>query len=172
MKKIKMVLSTALTLAVTLTACEQQPAQGNGKPPEASVVQAKEPGLILFALDVGVAPNPDGTVVPLTRFLPDEKIIASLRTQGAAKAVPVTVKLVQMSNGQVAGEQRRELTLSGAAATNFEFVKQGAGQWAVGRYVVEVSIAGKAAGRQEIEVTAALPEGARPKPPGAALPGT
>lgn len=164
------VLLTALTAAVLSAGCDRQTDKPQVVAAAASSTgsaQVETQGLTLFALDVGVAPNPDGTVVPLTRFLPREKIIASLRTQGSAKSVPVSVKLIEMSNGQVVGEQNTDLTLSGAATTNLEFVKQGAGAWALGRYVMEVAIAGKPAGRQEIEVTQTLPDGARPKPPAA-----
>ncbi|KRB09199.1 hypothetical protein [Lysobacter sp. Root690] len=169
MNKIGFFLFATLVCTSLSVGCDNKAA---GPSAAAATTSAAEPAkaseLTLFALDVGVASNPDGTVVPLTQFLPGEKIIASLRTQGAAKGVPVSVKLIEMSNGQVVGEQSTDLTLSGAATTNLEFVKQGAGQWTPGRYVMEVAIAGKPAGRQEIEVTKTLPEGARPKPPAGA----
>ncbi|QQP98389.1 hypothetical protein [Lysobacter enzymogenes] len=171
MNKIGWMVPAALVCAALSVGCGQKAAEPQAAAATASAAApAKAPELTLFALDVGVTPNPDGTVVPLTQFLPDEKIIASLRTQGSAKSVPVSVKLIEMSNGQVVGEQNTDLTLSGAATTNLEFVKQGAGAWALGRYVMEVAIAGKPAGRQEIEVTQTLPDGARPKPAAAPAP--
>lgn len=172
MKKIGWIVPAALACAALAAGCDKKAADAApaAAATTAGAEQAKAPELILFALDVGASANPDGTVVPLTQFLPEETIVASLRTQGSANAVPVTVKLIEMSNGQVVGEQKQDLTLSGAATTNLTFVKQGAGHWALGRYAMEVSIAGKPAGRQEIEVTQTLPEGARPKPQAAAAP--
>lgn len=170
MKKIGWIVPAAWVCAALVAGCDRKAADVPPAAAPAAATQAKAPELVLFALDVGTSANPDGTVVPLTQFLPEETIVASLRTQGPAEAVPVTVKLIEMSNGQVVGEQKKDLTLSGAATTNLAFAKQGAGHWALGRYVVEVSIAGKPAGRQEIEVTQTLPEGARPKPKDAAAP--
>ncbi|MBT2745865.1 MULTISPECIES: hypothetical protein [unclassified Lysobacter] len=164
MKKIEFLVPVVLIYAALATGCGQK--AGEATPDAAAPAvsaPAKASELNLFALDVGTSENPDGTVMPLTQFLPTEKIVASLRTRGAANAVPVTAKLIAMSNGEVVGELKKDLTLTGAATTNLGFVRQGAGNWALGRYVVEVTIDGKPAGRQEIEVTQTLPEGARPR---------
>ncbi|UNP28425.1 hypothetical protein [Lysobacter gummosus] len=164
MKKTEFLVSAVLICAALATGCGQKagPASPAAAAPAASAPD-KTLELNLFALDVGTSENSDGTVTPLTQFLPAEKIVASLRTRGAANAVPVTAKLIAMSNGEIVGELKKDLTLTGAATTNLEFVRQGAGNWALGRYVVEVTIDGKPVGRQEIEVTQTLPEGARPK---------
>lgn len=157
MDNAKLVLSAALVASFWVAGCAQK-ADGE-KAAEAKVAQAKSPALSLFALNVGNSQQTDGSVFPATLFLPTDKLIASVSTKGQAVSVPVTAKLIAMANGQVVGEVSKNITTSIDATSNFEFSRQ-APAWAIGRYLVEVSIAGKKAGQQEIEVVQALPAGA------------
>lgn len=157
MGSAKLLLSAVLAVSFFVTGCAQK---GDGeKAAEAKVVQARSPALSLFALNVGNSQQTDGSVFPTTLFLPTDKLIASVSTKGQAVSVPVTAKLIAMANGQVVGEVSKSITTSIDATSNFEFSKQ-MPAWAIGRYLVEVSIDGKKAGQQEIEVVQALPAGA------------
>ncbi len=144
------VLATACAL-ILLTGCQPSNDSTSAK----ATQQPAPASLSFFALDVGKEVNADHSVAPLTLFAPADKIIASVRTKGAAKAVPVTAKLIAMSNGQALSELSQTVTTTGPATTHFEFGKTG--PWASGRYLVEVTIGGKPEGRQEIEVRESVP---------------
>lgn len=111
------------------------------------------------ALNVGQKINTDQSVAAQTMFKPDDKIIASVQTNDAAKDVLISAKLIAMSNGQVLADMSRKVTTTGSSYTNFEFPK--AGSWTLGRYQTEASINGKFQARQEIEVRQDGP----PRPP-------
>ena len=105
------------------------------------------------ALAVGKSVATDGTVVPLTVFVPDNKIIASVRTKGSGVGTVVTARLIEMSNGSVVDSQKQVNDLAGSSSVNIEFSRRF--PWTVGRYLVEASVNGKLGARQEIEVMAA-----------------
>lgn len=155
-KSASRVIPLILAIAALTTAC-----QGEKGASVAASMSESATALSFSALDVGNAVDNDQTVRPTTMFVPTDKIIASVRTKGAAKDLPVAAKLIAMANGQALGELSQKVTTTGAATTNLEFGQ--ATPWPVGRYVVEVAINGKLEGRQEIEVREQLP-GDQPKP--------
>jgi len=120
-----------------------------------AAAQATAPALTFFALNVGNSVKEDQSVSPLTMFSPKDRLIASVQTKGAAKDVQLAAKLISMTNGQTAGDSNQKIATTGPATTNLEFKNEGA--WAVGRYLVEVTINGKLEGRQEIEVRENVP---------------
>ncbi|MGO1002305.1 hypothetical protein [Lysobacter sp. CA196] len=159
MGNAKLLLSAVLATSFFVTACAQK-ADGE-KAADTKPAQAKTSALSLFALNVGNSQQTDGSVLPSTLFLPDDKLIASINTKGKATSVPVTATLTAMTDGRVLDEVAKSITTSVDATSNFEFSRQ-APAWAIGRYLIVVSIDGKKVGQQEIEVVQSLPEGARP----------
>ncbi|RDZ29497.1 hypothetical protein [Lysobacter silvisoli] len=156
---MKAKLMTVLAVALAVSACKPGT--------ESADTAAAAPQALTFqALDVGKSVGTDQAVQPLTLFAPEDKLIASIKTQGVAKDQALAVKLVAMANGQSVSEANRSVSPSGATTTNLEFPKNG--PWPLGRYVVEATLNGKPAGRQEIEVSGSLP--AEAAPPAAAEP--
>lgn len=149
--KLMPLVAVLFGISVVLPACKPENLTA-----ETTTGNAAPKALLKFqALAVGNAINADRSVPPLTMFAPGDKIIASVRTNGIANDVPVSVKLIAMANGQVLGELSRKVATTGPATTNFEFPKSG--PWAVGRYLVEVAVNGKFETRQEIEVRERAP---------------
>jgi len=110
--------------------------------------------IAFFSLAVGRSVTTDGTVAPLTVFMPSNKIIASVRTKGTGAGTVVAARLIEMSNGAVVDSQRQVRDLAGSGSVNIEFSQRL--PWTVGRYLVEASINGELEARQEIEVVAAV----------------
>lgn len=76
---------------------------------------------------------------PTTSFGPDDPIVVSVRTDGAASNVELGARLLYQ-DGQVAGEERQGLNTTGAETTNITF--NNANAWPAGTYTVEVMIDG------------------------------
>jgi len=157
MGNAKLLVAAVLAASFVVAACAKK--ADTEKIADTKAAQAKSPALSLFALNVSSGQQADGSVVPSTLFLPDDKLIASINTKGNATTVPVTATLIAMADGRVLDAVDKRITTSVDATTNFEFSRR-APAWAIGRYLVTVSIDGKKAGQQEIEVVQSLPEGA------------
>ncbi|MEG3791450.1 hypothetical protein V1318_15080 [Lysobacter sp. CCNWLW3] len=145
-----------MTAAVLATACTSSDKAGGSDATAAAAVASFQ------ALDIGKAVAADQSVQPLTLFTPDDKLVASIKTQGAAKDQAIAIKLIAMANGQSVSEANRSVSPTGAATTNLEFPKNA--PWPLGRYVVEATFNGKPAGRQEIEVRSDVPAPPQPAP--------
>ncbi len=143
---MKQVFAVGIAMGATmlLAACKPE-----ADAPNPTSVTA-QPTLKFIALDVGKTINTDRSVSPLTMFRAGDEIIASVRTDGVSKNVPISTKLVAMKNGQALGELSQKITTTGPATTNLKFPKSTT--WELGRYLVEVTINGKFEARQEIEV--------------------
>ena len=147
-------LGLALIAAALASACTASDKNG------ATTATAAASAATFHALDIGNAIGADQSVQPATLFKPEDKLVASIKTQGAAKDQAIAVKLVAMANGQSVSEANRTVSPTGAATTHLEFPKNA--PWPLGRYVVEATFNGKPAGRQEIEVRSDVP--APPQP--------
>lgn len=102
------------------------------------------------SVSVGNTAAADRSVAPVALLKPSDKIIVSVRTDGAASNAEIGAKLTYQ-DGQVAGEQSASLNTGGAEVTNIEFTNANA--WPAGKYRAEVTVNGQPAGTaQEFEV--------------------
>ncbi|WP_305806392.1 hypothetical protein [Stenotrophomonas sp. YIM B06876] len=99
-----------------------------------------EPAVTVSAVTVGNTAAADKAVMPMAMFSPKDKIIVSVKTEGAANDVKVDAKL-SYQDGQVAGEQSAMLTTSGPETTNIEFSNPKG--WPAGKYTADVMVDGK-----------------------------
>ncbi|WP_182335941.1 hypothetical protein [Stenotrophomonas acidaminiphila] len=108
------------------------------------------PAVSVTSITVGTTAAADKSVAPVAMIGGKDKIIVSVKTDGAATNASLGAKLTYQ-DGQVAGEQSATLTTSGAETTNIEFSKASA--WPAGKYRADVTLDGQPAGTtQEFEV--------------------
>ena len=111
---------------------------------------AAAPAVSVTSVTVGTTAAADKSVAPVAMIGGKDKIIVSVKTDGAATNATLGVKLTYQ-DGQVAGEQTATLTATGAETTNVEFSKASA--WPAGKYRADVTLDGQPAGTtQEFEV--------------------
>lgn len=153
--RIASALIVALAGTIALSACKKKeepvaaPAPVAVEP--APVAAPAAPPAISFAgLTVGTTAAPDKSVAAVTAFTPKDAIIASVKTDGTSSNAAITAKLT-FQDGQVAGpEQSQSVSAAGPETTNFTFTNTK--PWPTGKYKVDVTLNGAAAGSQEIEV--------------------
>lgn len=75
----------------------------------------------------------------MTSFSPEDPIIVSIETEGAASDAEIEARLVY-EDGQAAGEESETVTTTGAETTNITF--ENAKPWPAGEYTAEVWING------------------------------
>ncbi|MCL7715479.1 hypothetical protein [Stenotrophomonas mori] len=108
------------------------------------------PALSVASITVGNAAAADKSVTPMAVLGAKDKIIVSVRTEGAAANAQLTARLTYQ-DGQLAGEQSAALSTRGGETTNVTFEK--ATGWPAGKYRAEVAVDGQPAGSaQEFEV--------------------
>lgn len=95
------------------------------------------------SVTVGNTAAADKSVAPVATLGTKDKIIVSVKTEGAASGANLGVKLT-FQDGQVAGEQSATLNTTGAETTNVEFTN--ANGWPAGTYTAQASVDGQAAG--------------------------
>ena len=139
-------LALAVATAALLAACNK-PGTASSQDPATTAVPVRP--VSVFALDVGNAVADYQSVKPMTIFAPTDKLIASIRTRGAAPKADLSAKL-SYQDGQVYGEQAQTIHPTGPVTTNFTFPRET--PWPRGRYFVEVMRNGKRAVQQPIEV--------------------
>lgn len=152
-------LNTLLMIAVAgtvgLTGCKKDEPTPAPAPEVSAPAPVAEPAPVAAAISVssvtvGNAAADDKSVAPVATFGTKDKIIVSVRTDGAASNATVAAKLTYQ-NGQVAGEQSVVLNADGAETTNVTFSNSNA--WPAGKYSAEVTLNGQPAGTaQEFEV--------------------
>lgn len=153
--RIAHALIVALAATVALGACKKQeqdvastvPPASEPLPPPAPLEPAS--AVTVTGVTVGNAAAADKTVTAVSSFAAADKIIVSVKTDGTASNVGVDAKLTYQ-DGQVAGSQSATLNTSGAETTNIEF--SNTNPWPAGSYTVDVTVDGKPAGSQRIEV--------------------
>lgn len=108
------------------------------------------PAVSVTSITVGNTAAADKSVAPVAMIGGKDKIIVSVKTDGAANNATLAAKLTYQ-DGQVAGEQTASLNTSGAETTNIEFSKATA--WPAGKYRADVTLDGQPVGTtQEFEV--------------------
>ncbi len=149
-------LSLALAATVALGACKKQeqdvaavtpPPMSEPLPPPAPMEPAA--AVNVTGVTVGNSAAADKSVGAVSTFTTRDKIIVSVKTDGTANNVGVEAKLTYQ-DGQVAGTQSATLNTMGAETTNIEF--SNTNPWPAGTYPVDVTVDGKPAGSQRIEV--------------------
>ncbi len=161
MKKTSLSSVLMITLAGTLAVagCKKQeeaappPMESTPAPApmsEPAPPPAAAPAVSVTSVTVGTTAAADKSVAPVAMIGGKDKIIVSVKTDGAATNATLGVKLTYQ-DGQVAGEQTATLTATGAETTNVEFSKASA--WPAGKYRADVTLDGQPAGTtQEFEV--------------------
>jgi hypothetical protein len=146
----RIVWAAGLGLAVVgMASCKKKEAP----PPPEAAAPAPEPAPPAFAvqgIELGKSIDADKKVTaPSTTFGRRDTIYASVATEGAAPSKTVSAKWT-FQGGQVVKEQSESIAPTGPAATEFHISKKG--PWPVGKYKVEVSVDGAAAGSKDFEI--------------------
>ena len=106
--------------------------------------------LNVTAVTLGTEAGADMKIAtPMTTFTPQDPIVVSIDTDGAASNAEITAKLVY-EDGQAAGEESQTVNTTGAETTNVTF--NNANPWPTGKYMVEVWIDGTKAQTTSFDV--------------------
>lgn len=155
--RISYALMIALAGTVALAACKKkeepvaapvvtEPAPAPTPPPAEPA-----PAVSTTSVTVGTSAAADRSVVAAMAFTPKDKIIVSVKTDAAVPANATIDAKLTYQDGQVAGQKTATVVAADAGTTNIEFTK--ATPWPAGKYKVDVTVNGQAAGMsQEIEV--------------------
>lgn len=159
MKKTSLssVLMIALAGTLALAGCKKKeettppPMTNTPAPaPMSEPAPAPAPAVNVTSVAVGTMAAADKSVTPVAMIGGKDKIIVSVKTDGAANNATLAAKLTYQ-DGQVAGEQSATLNTSGTDTTNLEFSKASA--WPAGKYRADVTLDGQPVGTsQEFEV--------------------
>ncbi|MDR6672915.1 hypothetical protein [Xanthomonas sp. 1678] len=140
MNKPKAVAVVAILLAGALSAACQK------KEPESKSASTVSP-LSVVEVRLGTAEN--GMPKPQTA---DAPILADVKLQGAARGQVLRAKLLDLRDGQQVGVAERSIDES-AHVQSFRF--ENAQGWKPGRYMLEVTLDGKLASQQDVDVVGA-----------------
>lgn len=165
-RTLKTPLSQALLVAVigaaTIVGCKKEEAAPAAPPaatePAAAPAPAAPATASVSTVDIGNAVGADMKVSsPTATFKPNETFHVAIGTAtsdpAATVAGKVSVKLVYMDGTEemVVNDESRDMNLTGAGSTNFQFAKPDG--WPAGKYKVYVSMNGNVVQTKEIEVT-------------------
>lgn len=140
MNKPKGVVVAAILLMCSLSvACQK-------KQPEEKSASPVSP-LSVVEVRLGTAEN--GMLKPQTA---DAPILASIKLQGAARGQVLRAKLLDLRDGQQVGVDERPIAQS-EQVQSFRF--ENAQGWKPGRYMLEVTLDGKLASQQDVDVMGA-----------------
>ena len=139
----------ALLLAVlVLFACgrsETSPPPVSAPPPAAAPAQAR-----VSAIDLGRAIGEDKRIsTPAASFAPSDTIYASIGTEGTSPSLTLTARWTY-EDGQLVSESSETIAPTGPATTEFHITKPDG--FPPGRYRLEISANGTAAGARDFEV--------------------
>ena len=159
--KLHYAVAAALMASLALAGCKKDadttatttpPATTEPTPaplPPAEPVPAQT-ALNVSAITLGTEAGADKKIAtPVTTFAPDDDIVVSIDTNGAASNAEIAAKLVYQ-DGQTAGEQKQTVTTTGAETTNVTFTN--ANPWPTGNYTVDVSVNGTQAQTTSFDV--------------------
>lgn len=166
-RTLKTPLSQALLVAVigavAVVGCKKKEEAATTPPPAAAEPAASNvPEVVATAsvstVDIGSAVGADQKISTATStFKPNETFHVSIgtATSDPVKTVAgkVGVKLVYMNGTEemVVNDESRDMNLTGAGSTNFQFAKPDG--WPAGKYKVYVSMNGSVVQTKDIEVT-------------------
>jgi hypothetical protein len=151
------VLVAVLGLVMLGSACSRSEPTSPRPSPALSPVAAPAPPpaaaapFKVVAVDVGKAIGADKRVTsPTTSFAAGDTIYASVSSVGTAASVVVKARWTYQ-DGQLVDESSQTIAPSGPSVTEFHVSKPGG--WPAGKYKVEISANGSAAGAREFDVT-------------------
>ena len=156
LNRISYALIVALAGTVALAGCKKKEEAVIAppvvtEPVPAPVEVAPAPVVAATSVTVGNTAGADKSVAALSTFGTKDKIIVSVKTDAATAANAAIDAKLTYQDGQVAGQQTANVKAEDAGTTNVEFTK--ATPWPTGKYKVDVTVNGVAAGMtQEIEV--------------------
>jgi hypothetical protein len=136
-------------VVIGMPACKKKEAPA--PPAEAATPEpAPAPAFAVQSIDVGKGIGADKRVTaPTATFGRRDTIYASVATEGAAPSKTIAAKWTYQ-DGQVVKEQSEAIAPTGPAATEFHISKPK--PWPVGKYKVEISVDGAAAGSKDFEI--------------------
>ena len=156
LNRISYALIIALAGTVALAGCKKKeeavvaPAPVVTEPAPAPVEPAPAP-VAATSVTVGNTAAADKSVAAVSTFGTKDKIIVSVKTDAATAANAAIDAKLTFQDGQVAGQQTASVLAEDAGTTNVTF--SNANAWPAGKYKVDVTVNGVAAGiTQEIEV--------------------
>ena len=154
LNRISYALIIALAGTVALAGCKKKEEAVVVPPPvvaaPAPVIAAPAP-VVATGVTVGNMAAADKSVAAMSSFGAKDKIIVSVKTDAATQANAAIDAKLTFQDGQVAGQQAATVVAEDAGTTNIAF--SNANPWPVGKYKVDVTVNGQAAGMtQEIEV--------------------
>ena len=156
LNRISYALIIALAGTVALAGCKKKeeavvvPPPVVAEPAPAPVETAPAP-VSATSVIVGNAAGTDRSVAAVSTFGTKDKIIVSVKTDAATAANAAIDAKLTFQDGQVAGQQTANVMAEDAGTTNVTF--SNTNPWPVGKYKVDVTVNGQAAGMtQEIEV--------------------
>jgi hypothetical protein len=154
--RISYALMIALAGTVALAGCKKKeeavvaPPPVVAEPAPAPMEPAPAP-VSTTGVTVGNAAAADKSVAAVSTFGAKDKIIVSVKTDATTAANAAIDAKLTFQDGQVAGQQTATVMAEDAGTTNITF--SNANPWPVGKYKVDVTVNGVAAGMtQEIEV--------------------
>jgi len=146
-------ITFALAVALALLACDRS--ETSAPPASTPPVSAPAPAAApeparVSAIDLGNAIGADKRVTaPGAAFAPGDTIFASIATEGASPSLTLTARWTY-EDGQLVSESSETIAPTGPATTEFHITKPDG--FPAGRYRVEISANGAAAGARDFEV--------------------
>lgn len=147
--KLHYAVAAALLASLALAGCKKDaepvattptPVEPVPLPPAEPMPTQPQTALNVSAITLGTEAGADKKIAsPMTTFAPDDDIVVSIDTNGAASNAEIAAKLVY-EDGQTAGEQKQSVTTTGMETTNVTFTN--ANPWPTGNYTVEVWVNG------------------------------
>lgn len=81
---------------------------------------------------------------------PADKVEIAIRTRGAAKDAELAIKMIALADGTTVDTRKVRLNAGNSGAPKLTF--EPSPLWSTGRYLFEVTVDGKLAGSQELEI--------------------
>lgn len=148
------VLMAVFTGIASLTGCTPTPTGKQAGATEAPTDKA------LTLVEVVARPAGEAAGAFTRPTLPADTVEIAIRTEGSTKGADLAVKMIALADGSTAGTQKVRLNAGNSANPKLQFKPEGA--WATGRYLFEVTLDGKLAGSQELEIFPADPAAPAP----------
>lgn len=130
--------------AAAIAGCTPSPSQPKAAAAATEAVQKFE----LIEIIARPAGEPAGAFTRPAH--PADKLEIAIRTQGATKQADLAVKMIALADGTTVDTRTLRLNAGNSAAPQLTF--EPSPQWSTGRYLFEVTVDGKLAGSQELEI--------------------
>ena len=150
MRPIRPAALLALVASVVLGACAKKEPPPAAPLPVPTVAPTPVPFKVT-AVDLGKSIGDDKRIKEASAvFGPKETIYVAISTEGVAAKATLKARWTFGAKDQLVNEETRDIAPSGPAVTEFHVAKPSG--WPVGKYKVEVTVDGSAAGTKEFEV--------------------